>query len=118
MIFPISSSQTVYPLGTAPYNEDITQVTFTNRSSLDNNEVFPDSTGKPNILQITVFNRAGISIFLIAPGVTISISHPNVTETEFSCTQYALPKVSQLNCKWSGAFDKYSGVYQYQILLG
>ena len=107
-----------YTVGTSPYNDGVNKPAATNRSSLITNEVKPDTTGVPNILQITVLNRAGLPVFLIAPGVTVSTNYPNVDNVEFSCTPYALPNVLELKCHWSGAVDIYSDIKEYQILLG
>ena len=107
-----------YKVGTRPFIDDVTTPTITFRSSLDTNSVEPEHTGRPNILHITTFNRAGVYTFLIAPGITIDNLTPNIQQLQFDCTQYALITTTSLTCHWYGAFDVYSEIANYEIMVG
>ncbi|KAI6660256.1 hypothetical protein LOD99_10426 [Oopsacas minuta] len=107
-----------YKVGSYPYSDDIRTPRTTSRMSLGTNAVDPIQTGKPNILQITTFNKAGVSTFLIAPGITIDTRIPNIQLLEFACTSYALNSTGSLTCNWHGAFDRYSEIVNYQLDLG
>ena len=107
-----------YKVGTRPFDDDVTTPTITFTSSLESNSVRPEHAGRPNILHIITFNRAGVYTFLIAPGITIDNLTPNVQQLQFDCTQYALITTSSLTCHWYGAFDVYSEVVNYEIMVG
>lgn len=107
-----------YQVGTHPFSDDVTKPKFTSKSKLTSNNVDPNHTGKPNILHITTFNRAGVYTFLIAPGITIDTLMPNINLLQFNCTPYALNTTTSLTCHWHGAFDHFSEIVQYEVMLG
>ena len=107
-----------FKVGTHPYSDGVTPPKMTPQSSLLSNDVDPEESGKPNILQITAFNRAGVPTFLIAPGITIDTNIPSIQHVIFNCTKYATTRTSSLICHWHGAFDQYSEVIGYEIMLG
>ena len=107
-----------YNVGTRPFDDDVTSPTITFRNSLDTNSVDPEHAGRPNILHIITFNRAGVYTFLAAPGITIDNITPNIQQLQFDCTQYALITTTSLTCNWYGAFDIYSEVVNYEIMVG
>ncbi|KAI6655616.1 hypothetical protein LOD99_2114 [Oopsacas minuta] len=107
-----------YHVGTYPYTANIQLPKLTRGTSLASNDVEPENTGEPNILHLIAFNKAGVSTFLIAPGITIDTLIPNTDQLRFTCTQYAVTTTSSLVCNWYGAFDEYSEVNGYEIMLG
>ena len=107
-----------YQVGTRPFSDDVTKPKITFRSKLTSNNVDPNQSGKPNILHITTFNRAGVYTYLIAPGITIDTLIPNIKLLQFNCTPYALNTTSSLTCHWYGAFDHFSEIVQYEVMLG
>ena len=107
-----------FEVGTHPYSDGVTPPKTTQKSRLLTNDVDPEHNGKPNILQITAFNRAGVPTFLIAPGITIDTNIPSIQQVQFNCTKYATTNTSSLTCHWHGAFDQYSEIIGYEIMLG
>ena len=107
-----------FQVGTHPYSDGVTAPKVTLKSSLNSNDVDPNQSGKPNLLRITAFNKAGVSTFLIAPGITIDTSIPSIHQVQFNCTKYATTNTSSLTCHWHGAFDQYSEIIGYEIMLG
>ena len=107
-----------YQVGTHPYSDGVATPKITVKSSLNSNDVDPEQNGKPNLLHITTFNKAGVPTFLIAPGITIDTNIPNIHQLQFNCTKYATTNTSSLTCHWHGAFDHYSEIVGYEIMLG
>ena len=107
-----------YYVGTHPYTADVQQAKLTSGTSIASNDVLPEATGSPNILHLSVFNRAGVETFQIAPGITIDTLLPNTDRLKFTCTKYVVTSIDSLVCSWFGAYDRFSEVNGYQILLG
>ena len=107
-----------YYVGTHPYTADVQLAKLTSKTSIASNDVLPEATGRPNILHLSVFNRAGVETFLIAPGITIDTLLPNTDRLHFTCTKYVVTSIDSLVCSWFGAYDQFSGVNGFQILLG
>ena len=105
-------------MGTHPYAADVQLAKLTSGTSIASNDVSPEATGSPNILHLSVFNRAGVETFLIAPGITIDTLLPNTDRLRFTCTKYAVTSIDSLVCSWFGAYDRFSEVIGYEILLG
>ncbi|KAK3612537.1 hypothetical protein CHS0354_024514 [Potamilus streckersoni] len=109
-----------FSVGTYPFGDDIWNVTdmavSTNLdASLPIGLIHPESSGKPNLLNIWARNSAGLTGKIASASVVVDQTPP--INGQVNCPSFA-KQHTPIKCNWTGFFDKESPITMYTVTMG